>query len=153
MKFTLATRSTLFAILLTAGSVRADFRYSETSKVTGRSIVSMTRTLGAFSKNARSLTDPQTTTTSLKGNRLRVKHCDGHSDGRIEMIDLNAKRFISIDNTKKTYSSMAFAERKAARARAQQHMQVEMAKANAKHPEAGYPQVQCDMQREFGDKN
>ena len=41
------------------GLSRADFKYTQQSKITGGSIVSMTKTLGVFSKNARQLTDPQ----------------------------------------------------------------------------------------------
>ncbi len=133
MKKTSALFAVLLVILLGVGPAFADFQYSETSKITGGSMVTMTKSLGVFSKNARSITEPQTTIHSLKGNRLRMEH----SDGRIEIIDLDAKRFINIDNAKKTYSSMTFAEMKEAIARAQQRMQEEMDKASSKHPEAG----------------
>ncbi len=109
-----------------------DFKYTQKTQVTGGSIVAMTKSLGAFSKNARSMTEPQISTTMLKGNRMR----QNHPDGKVEIIDLEGKRFIRIDPEKKTYSTMTFDEFKASLQRAQERMKEEQAKAMAKHPDS-----------------
>src|SRR6516162_8739069 len=92
------------ALSLMSGVSRADFKYTQQTKVTGGALVSMAKTMGVFSKNARSITDPQTSTTMLKGNRLRQEH----SSGEIEIIDLDKKEFIYLDPAKKTYTTETF---------------------------------------------
>jgi hypothetical protein len=52
----------IFVVVCGVGVSFADFQYSQTSKITGGALVSMTKTLGVFSKNARQMTDPQTST-------------------------------------------------------------------------------------------
>src|SRR5438132_1953876 len=143
MRFTRCLPLTLLAM---CGLSRADFKYTQQSKITGGSIVSMTKTLGVFSKNARQFTDPQVSTMSLKGNRLRQEH----SDGTVEIIDLDGRRFIRIDPAKKTYSTMTFEEFKAALERAQARAKEEQAKAAAKHPEADYKIVPKMQSQETG---
>ena len=71
-----------------------------------------------------------------------------HADGRIEIIDLDGKRFINIDTAKKTYSSMTFDEFKAALQRAQERAKEEQAKEVSKHPEAANVKItpKIDMQ-------
>lgn len=123
----------VFSGLLAASSVsRADFKYSESSKMTGGSLMSMTKTLGVFSKSARQINEPQLTTTMVKGNRMRSEH----ADGTVQVIDLDGKRFINIDNNKKTYSSMTFDEFKAAMQRAQEQAKQAQEQAVTQHPEA-----------------
>jgi hypothetical protein len=122
----------LFLAVCAVGSSRADFQYSQTSKITGGALVGMTKALGVFSKNARQMTDPQVSTTMLKGNSLRTEH----ADGRIEIIDLDGKRFIYIDNAKRTYSITTFDEFRAALQRAQERAKEEQAKQVSKHPES-----------------
>ena len=122
----------IFVVVCGVGVSFADFQYSQTTKITGGALVSMTKTLGVFSKSARQMTDPQTSTIMLKNNMLRTEH----SDGRIEIIDADGKRFITIDNTNKTYSSMTFDEFKAALQKAQERAKEQQAKEVSKHPEA-----------------
>jgi len=59
-----------------------------------------------------------------------------HADGTVEIIDLDGKRFININTTKKTYTTMTFDEFKAAMQRAQERAKEEQAKQTEKHPEA-----------------
>lgn len=134
----------VFVVACGVGVSHADFQYTQTSKITGGALVSMTKTLGVFSKNARQMTDPQTSTIMLKNNMLRTQH----PDGRIEIIDAEAKRFINIDTADKTYSSMTFAEFKAALQRAQERAKEEQAKEVSKHPEAANVKItpKIDMQ-------
>jgi hypothetical protein len=67
----------------------------------------------------------------VKGNQMR----DEHSDGKIQIIDLQGKRFIEIDPQTKTYGIMTFEEMKQAMQRKQQEMQEKMKEEQAKHPE------------------
>ncbi len=123
----------VFSILLVvAGVSKADFKYTQSSKMTGGSLMTMTKTLGVFSKSARQINEPQLTTTMVKGNRMRSEH----SDGTVQIIDLDGKRFISIDTNKKAYSTMTFDEFKAAIQRAQEQAKQAQEQAVAKHPEA-----------------
>ena len=123
----------VFSILLVVcGISKADFKYTQSSKMTGGSLLTMTKSLGVFSKNARKLDEPQLSTIMVKGNRMRSEH----STGTVEIIDLDSRRFINIDTIKKTYSTMTFEEFKANMERAQERAKEEQAKAVAKHPEA-----------------
>ena len=49
----------IFVLVFGVGLSFADFQYSQTTKITGGAFVSMTKTLGVFSKNAR--TDDRST--------------------------------------------------------------------------------------------
>ena len=134
----------LFVVGCGVGISHADFQYSQTTKITGGALVGMTKTLGVFSKNARQMTDPQTSTVMLKNNMLRTEH----ADGRIDIIDAEGKKFINIDTAKKTYSTMTFDEFKAALQKAQERAKEEQAKEVSKHPEAANVKItpKIDMQ-------
>jgi hypothetical protein len=116
------------------GTSRADFKYTQQSKVTGGAMMGVTKTLGVFSKSARQINEPQLTTTMIHGNRLRTES----STGTVEIIDLDGRRFIHIDTTKKTYTVQTFDQLKQQLAQAQEKMKAEQAKAAAKH---GDPQT------------
>jgi hypothetical protein len=87
----------------------ADFRYSETTQITGGSLVSMTKFVGAFSKSARTMSDPVESTILIKGNRMANIHPD-----HTQIIDLDQETITEIDTTKKQYSVMTFQEMKQA---------------------------------------
>jgi hypothetical protein len=135
-------------MLLSATVCHADFKYTQQSQVTGGSLVSMTKTLGVFSKNARKITEPQLSTTMVKGGRMRQEH----SDGTVQIIDLEGKRFINIDTAKKTYTTMTFDEFKAAMQRAQEQAKEQQAKAQAdaqaKNPQAANVKIVPKMSSE-----
>ena len=124
--------SLIVSFVLVASLCHADFKYTQQSKVTGGALVSMTKTLGVFSKNARQLTEPQISSTMVKGNRLRQER----ATGEVEIIDLDGRRFIRIDPAKKIYSTMTFDEFRAALQRAQERAKEEQAKAMKDHPQA-----------------
>ncbi len=130
--------------LLAATLSHADFKYTQQSQVTGGSLVSMTKTLGVFSKNARQVTEPQLSTTMVKGGRMRQEH----PDGTVEIIDLDGKRFINMDTSKKTYTTMTFDEFKAAMQRAQERAKEEQAKQTEKHPDAANVKIVPKMHSE-----
>jgi hypothetical protein len=118
MKGTIATG---VCVVLMLGSVpaHADFKYTETTQMTGGSLMNMMKTVSMFSKQASKSTQPTTTTHAVKGNRLRTEN----ADGKIQIIDLDGRRFIEIDPQKKTYSEMTFDEMKAAMDRAMERVQ------------------------------
>jgi hypothetical protein len=111
--------------VLMAGTSRADFKYTQQSKVTGGTLASVSKSLGVFSKSAREATAPQTTTTMIHGNRLRIED----SKGMIEIIDLDARRFVHIDTAKKTYTIQTFEQLKQQIEQAQQKMKEEQTKS------------------------
>jgi hypothetical protein len=119
----------LAVTILAVGTSRADFKYTQQSKVTGGALAGMTKTLGVFSKNARQLTEPQLSTTMVHGNRLRTEN----ATGTIEIVDLDGKRFIHIDTAKKTYWIQTFDQLKQQIEQARQKAQAEQAKQAAKH--------------------
>ena len=127
----------LMVVLLMADVCRADFKYTETSKITGGSMMGMMKMVSVFSKSARQANQAQTTTMAVKSNRLRHEKADGN----IEIIDLDGKRFIEIDSKAKTYSILTFEQMRQNMERARERMKEEQAKAAAKHPEAAKTNV------------
>jgi hypothetical protein len=125
--------SILVVTAMAAGTSRADFKYTQQSKVTGGTLAGVTKSLGVFSKSARQVTEPQLSTTMVHGNRLRTEH----TAGTVEIIDLDGRRFIHIDTTKKTYWIQTFDQLKAQITQAQAHVTQEQTKAAAKHDDAG----------------
>ena len=77
----------------------ADFRYDETTKITGGSLVSMAKFAGAFTKQAHSITDPTNSTILVKGNRMA--HINQETT---EIVDLDQETVTNIDHTKKQYT-------------------------------------------------
>ncbi len=120
------------AVLCASTLSFADFKYSETSKITGGAIQGAMKFAGVFSKQAREANKPSETTISVKGDRLRTDH----SDGSVEIIDLDGRRMISIDSQKKTYSIVTFDQMKAALERAQEKAKEESAKSGQQAPAA-----------------
>jgi len=108
-----------------------DFKYTESSKITGGAMASMAKFAGAFSKQARQGAQPTETTTYVKGNRLRKDE----ADGRRQIIDLEGQRIIFIDTQKRTYSIMTFDQMKAEMERAREQAQ----SRQASQPQAEQP--------------
>jgi hypothetical protein len=116
----------------------ADFKYTDTSQITGGALVGMANFAAKFSKDSRAAMQPITTTHYVKGNRLRTDS----SDGSIQIIDLDSRRIMAIDNQKKTYSVVTFEEMKAAMEKAQQDAQQQMQQQSAKKSDPQAQQVQ-----------
>jgi hypothetical protein len=121
---------TAATILLTSAVVLADFKYSETSQVTGGMMHGMMKFAGAFSKNARQANGPMESTIYVKGNRLRRDE----SMGKVHIIDLDGRRMIDIDATQHTYTVMTFDQMRQAMQQAQAQAQAKLAEERAKHP-------------------
>jgi hypothetical protein len=109
-----------------SASCFADFQYTETSKITGGSAVGAMKFAGVFSKDARQATQGTNATISLKGNKLRRED----SLGTTEIIDLDGRRIIHIDNKKKAYSIMTFDEMRAQMEEARRKAAEQQAKHN-----------------------
>jgi hypothetical protein len=89
-------------VFLCAASLRADFSYQESTKITGGALAQATRVMGVFSKQLR---EPIQTTVLLKGDRMAHVTRDS-----IQIIDLAAETFTSVNTSDKTYSVLTFAE-------------------------------------------
>ena len=120
----------VLSVLLVLGATpaRADFQYTDTSKITGGTMKSMMKAVGIFSRQASQAMKPVTTTHYVKGNKLRTDH----SDGTVRIIDLDARHVIEMDTHKKTYSQATFEEIKAAIKKAQEDA-AQKAKQNPQH--------------------
>jgi len=112
--------------------VRADFKYTDTSQITGGALVGIANFAAKFSKDSRQALQPVATTHSVKGNHLRTDN----SDGTVQIIDLDGRRIIAIDNQKKTYSVATFEEVKAALEKARQNAQQQMPQPGANKQDA-----------------
>jgi hypothetical protein len=128
------------AVLLLLGEVasaHADFKYTETSQVTGGALISMMKFASVFArgdakKQEQQALQPTSTTHYLKGNRLRIDNADGTA----QIIDLDGRRVIAIDMNKKTYGVATFDQIKAAMEQAQQQMQQQMQQQAQQNPQA-----------------
>jgi hypothetical protein len=119
-----AINMTLSILLLAPLSVpaRADFKYTETSKITGGALKGAMKFAGIFSKQTAQAMQPIVTTHYVKGARLRTDN----PDGKIQIIDAEGRRIIEIDTQKRTYSEITFEQMKAAIQNAQQQAQKKM---------------------------
>lgn len=106
------------ACLVVCASGRADFKYTQTSQMTGGALAGMMKGMGVFSKSARQATRPTQTTTYVKGNHLRTDN----ADGTYQIIDLDGRRFIQVDPAHQTYNIMTFDQMRQIIEQAQQRM-------------------------------
>lgn len=102
--------SSVFCLFLAGQFVFAgDVSYDETTRITGGSVVGMMKVASVFSKDARKLDQPMTTTILIKGNRMaRV------SQDHTEITDLDAETITHIDKLKREFSVVTFAQMKQA---------------------------------------
>lgn len=95
--------------------LRADFTYQETSQMTGGSMAAMLKSLGPLARAAR---EPIVSTHIVKGNRMATVTKD-----RVSVIDIDQETITTVDNARKTYSVMTFAQMKQAMDDAAQRLQ------------------------------
>src|ERR1051325_2460364 len=95
--------------LVAAGSLRADFTYEKTSKITGGAMVAMMKFAGTFSKDVRRANEPINSTIVISGARMSRK-----SQFTGSITDLDAETITTINFEKKTYSVITFAQMKQA---------------------------------------
>ena len=119
---------TLIAVFSLCALCEADFKYTETSQMTGGMMQGMMKFAGALSKNARQANAPMQTTVYVKGNRLRRDE----TGGKVHIIDLDGRRMIDLDTNQHTYSVITFEQMRQAR---------ELALAKAKQAQAQQPKA------------
>ena len=85
----------------------ADFSYTETTQITGGSLLGMMKAVGTFSKQMRQAGEPVVSTVTIQGNRMVRANAM-----RTEIVDLDKETITSIDHTHKTYTTMTFEQMK-----------------------------------------
>lgn len=90
---------TVSSALLFCGLGFADFKYDQTTRMTGGSMLRMMQMVG------RSATDPQTSTISVKGDKMATRTKDS-----IVIVDLGAETTTTVNLKDQTYSVMTFAQ-------------------------------------------
>ena len=114
--------SFLVLFLALPSGIFADFHYTETTKVTGGSLLGMMKVAGTFSKQARHIGDPVTESIYVKGNRMARLGPDNS-----EIIDLDKETVTHVDHQKKQYYTITFQQMKEQLEEAQREA--------AKHPQ------------------
>lgn len=107
------------SVLLVSAMSMADFKYTQTSQITGGAMAGMVKAMSVFSKK---LSAPSETTTYVKGSYLR----SDHPDGSYQIIDLDGQRLIEVYPQKSAYSVVTFEQMRDAMAKAEQRMHDEM---------------------------
>jgi hypothetical protein len=101
-------KSAVLGVLVAASaSLHADFTYTETTQVTGGSMLGLMKMAGAFSRQARQAGEPIVSTVAIKGNRMA--HINPTST---QIIDLDAETITTIDTLKRQYTVMTFEQMK-----------------------------------------
>ena len=90
-----------------SASLHADFTYTETTQITGGSMLGLMKMAGAFSRQARQAGDPIVSTVAIKGNRMA--HINPTTT---EIIDLDAETITTIDTLKRQYTVVTFEQMK-----------------------------------------
>lgn len=129
--------------LFVPSALFADFQYTETTRITGGSIVGMMKVVGVFSKQARQMNEPTTSTVLVKGNRMA--RINPHYT---EIVDLDKETITRIDNDQKTYTVVTFQQMKQQMEEAARKAREQQAKAQ-KQPEPSTneppPQMSFDV--------
>jgi len=97
----------LLALVWGSPACFADFKYTESVEVSGGVMEGMMDFWNSFSQQP---TEPLVVTHYLKGNRLRTET----SDGKVLIIDLDARRLTEIDTRQHTYAVLSFDDLQAA---------------------------------------
>jgi hypothetical protein len=142
----------VIALALLAGPVAcyADSSYEHTSQITGGQFINGLKNIPFISKQMKSLTEPTSEITMVHGNQKAIVSKD-----YTEIWDLDKEVIIHIDNTKKTYSVVTFADMRkmieempAKMAQMQEQMKEAQAKA-AQQQKGQTPQVPPNLQFAF----
>jgi hypothetical protein len=133
---TIRAMLSILLLLASTAPARADFKYTETSQVTGGALIKMVKLATVFArgdakKQEQQALQPTSTTHYLKGNRLRTDRADGTA----QIIDLDGRRVVAIDTNNKTYAVATFEQIKAAMEQAQQKMQQQVQQNSEESPQ------------------
>lgn len=88
-----------------SGIAFADASYQSSTQITGGALVDSMKSIPFMGKTMKKMFTPVSTTTMVCGNRKAVVSADS-----IEIIDLDKEEMIHIDNVKKTYTVVTFAQ-------------------------------------------
>jgi hypothetical protein len=133
------------SILLVSQFALADATFQSTTQITGGTLVDALRPM-AFLKSTREMLAPITTTTMVHGNQKVVLDRDS-----TEIIDLDKETITRIDNVKKTYTVVTFAQMRQGMANAAKQMQE--APAQPKQPDQPPPKSDIKMTFDVKVKN
>src|SRR6476469_8425515 len=114
MRRTATVILSLLVLAFVPSVLKADFSYTQTTRVTGGSLLNMTR----FMPGAGSIREPQTHTIAVKDGKMVT-----YDNDTATIIDPAAETMTQIDFKKKQYSVITFAEMKQAMQALQQQMQ------------------------------
>jgi hypothetical protein len=132
------------ALLLINQLAFADASYESTTQITGGSLVETMQKVSFLSHSIKDMLAPITTTTIVHGNQKAVVSKDS-----TEITDLDRECIIRIDNLKKTYTVITFAEMRQAflnMPKQMDKMQEQMKQAQANQP---HPQQPSDIKTTF----
>jgi hypothetical protein len=93
-------------LLLAPQLSRADFKYTESTKITGGALGGLMKFASRVG-GTRGL--PDSSTYYIRGNRMRVEE----GDAKIEIVDLDARHIVRMDAKKHTYVVLTFEEMRA----------------------------------------
>lgn len=95
------------ALLLLAGPLTcyADSSYEHSTQITGGQLINTLKKIPFMGKQVRALSDPQVETTMVHGNQKAIIAKD-----YTEVWDLDKEQIVHVDNVKKTYSVVTFAD-------------------------------------------
>jgi hypothetical protein len=97
----------LTLVLALPSTLFADFQYTETTKMTGGSMMSMMKLAGTFSKQARTIGEPVVHSVYVSGNRMTRNDPDSS-----EIIDLDKETVTHVNHLKKQYYTITFQQMK-----------------------------------------
>jgi hypothetical protein len=116
--------------VLGASTLSADFSYTQTSRITGGTLLSMTR----FVPGAGKLREPQTHTVAIQGGKMATYDAESAT-----ILDVDAETLTQVDFKKKQYAVITFAEMK--QAMQAMRAQLEQMQAQTKQGQEPAPQV------------
>ena len=131
--------TTVVALVLMHQVAFADASYQSTTQITGGSLVETMQKMSFLSHSIKDMLAPITTTTMVHGNQKAVVTKDS-----TEITDLDRECMIRIDNVKKTYTVITFAEMR----QAFLNMPKQMEKMQAQTKQA-QPQQPSDIKTSF----
>ena len=130
------------ALLLIPQLAFADASFQSTTQITGGTLVETMQKMSFLSHSIKDMLAPITTTTIVHGNQKAVISKDS-----TEITDLDRECIIRIDNLKKTYTIITFAEMR----QAFQNMprQMDKMQAQMKQAQTNQPQQPSDIKTSF----
>jgi len=130
------------ALLLIPQLAFADASFESTTQITGGTLVETMQKMSFLSHSIKDMLAPITTTTIVHGNQKAVISKDS-----TEITDLDRECIIRIDNLKKTYTIITFAEMR----QAFQNMprQMDKMQAQMKQAQTNQPQQPSDIKTSF----